>query len=381
MNNPEQSPLRFAQIGDLHLTHAGEQNFKDYCAILAQIEIQCKGLDFVFLPGDNGDHGRGGEYRLVATPLRMLSVPYHIITGDHDMEQGSLINFYQELAVELLPYVKRIRRYACLFLDCCGPGSGGPDFRIGNTQLLWLKEALDNAEKDGLIKVVFMHTYPDDLVDYEEKETVIQWFKHYEVRLVAMGHTHFNELANDGTTVFSATRSTGQIDEGVVGYSITTLDENSLCWRFKPLDEPFPFVMITHPTDARLEKDNPSPAPAGAHLVRAVIFGLYQPEEVAFQVDGQNWVRMQYNRNTDSWEGHTDWVLQAAATIRVRVLDVRNRPGYYQISYDPKRFKKPIRSGRGSDEDRILYWPENGIPGSQLGPNRNAKPYHNPHHP
>ena len=47
------------------------------------------------------------------------------------------------------------------------------------------------------------------------------------VALVDMGHTHYNELANDGRTIFAATRSTGQIEEGPVGYSIATIDAES----------------------------------------------------------------------------------------------------------------------------------------------------------
>ena len=68
-----------------------------------------------------------------------------------------------------------------------------------------------------------------------------------DVALVDMGHTHYNELANDGRTIFAATRSTGQIEEGPVGYSVATIDGGVVSWRFKPLDDPFPFVMITAP--------------------------------------------------------------------------------------------------------------------------------------
>lgn len=39
-----------------------------------------------------------------------------------------------------------------------------------------------------------------------------------------MGHTHYNELANDGQTAYAATRSTEQIEEGPAGFSVTTLD-------------------------------------------------------------------------------------------------------------------------------------------------------------
>ena len=53
-----------------------------------------------------------------------------------------------------------------------------------------------------------------------------------------MGHTHFNELSNDGSTLYSATRSTGQIEEGSVGYSVPTLDDNAVSLDFVELDSP-----------------------------------------------------------------------------------------------------------------------------------------------
>ncbi len=60
-----------------------------------------------------------------------------------------------------------------------------------------------------------------------------------------MGHTHYNELANDGATIFMATRSTGQIEEGPPGFSIAAVDGRGVSWRFKPLDAAWPFVLIT----------------------------------------------------------------------------------------------------------------------------------------
>lgn len=48
--------------------------------------------------------------------------------------------------------------------------------------------------------------------------------RHYGVRLIDMGHTHYNEIANDGRTLYTATRSTGHVEEGPVGFSVTNLD-------------------------------------------------------------------------------------------------------------------------------------------------------------
>ena len=133
--------LAFAHIGDLHLTDAKQRNFLDFLAIVAQIEIECaKVIDFVVLPGDNADNGKPAQYALAATALKMLSVPVHAIPGDHDMEQGGLAAFYTGLRASPLPEAITVRGSRCVFLDISGPGSGGPDFRVGIDQASWFEQ-------------------------------------------------------------------------------------------------------------------------------------------------------------------------------------------------------------------------------------------------
>jgi hypothetical protein len=79
--------------------------------------------------------------------------------------------------------------------------------------------------------------------------------RHYGVRLIDMGHTHYNEIANDGHTLHTATRSTGQVEEGSVGFSVANLDSRSVSWRFFELGKR-PAVMITSPSDERLMADS-----------------------------------------------------------------------------------------------------------------------------
>lgn len=66
-----------------------------------------------------------------------------------------------------------------------------------------------------------------------------------------MGHTHYNEISNDGHALYTATRSTGQVEEGPVGFSATNLDGDVVSWRFVELADTMT-VVITSPADARL---------------------------------------------------------------------------------------------------------------------------------
>ena len=366
-------PLIYAHLGDLHITDAKARNYLDFLALLVQLEVECGDrLDFLYLPGDVADNGRPEQYRLVAAALRIASQPAFLIPGDHDMEPGSLTNFYAVPAAAPLPLAAEIRGVRCLFLDVCGTGQGGPDFRLGATQLAWLGEQLRQVPT-GVEVAVFMHTYPSDLKDAAERQRVTDLLAQHRVALVDMGHTHYNELANDGTTIYAATRSTGQIEEGPVGCSLISLDEGVVSWRFKPLDSGFPFVLITTPADYRLLR-HPSQADRQAMRVRAVVFGGQPVIEVHYWLDEGPRLAMQPDIH-GTWQAEAVCPATAAfATLTVEARDSTGRLGRHQITLAPPAYQPPSRPDTASDAASIGAWEANGILGTQLGPNRNAKP-------
>jgi Icc protein len=64
-------------------------------------------------------------------------------------------------------------------------------------------------------------------------------------------HTHYNVVSNDGHVPYTGTRSTGQVEEGPVGYSVTTIDNVALSWCFVEVGDPG-LIVITQPEDERL---------------------------------------------------------------------------------------------------------------------------------
>jgi Icc protein len=366
-------PLAFAHIGDLHIADAKQRNFTDFMSIVAQIEIECAGmLDFVVLPGDNADKGAPAQYRLIATALKMLSCPVHVIAGDHDMEHGGLDAFYGGLGGDRLPKAITVRGVRCVFLDIDGPGRGGPDFRLGADQMRWLERELKGVDDRGETSVLFMHSYPADLKGDGEAEALNRVIGAHDVALVDMGHTHYNELANDGRTVFTATRSTGQIEEGPVGYSIITIDDGVVGWRFRALDDPFPFVAITSPADHRLVRgaDHAVDSECG---VRALVFGARGIKSVACRSGGE-WVAMTCDARNNLWAARLPIPAEPLVLLTVRAVDESGRPAEHTVTAAARGYDPVIRRRDGSDAASIGAWPENGIPGTQLGPNRHGKP-------
>ena len=369
-----QRPLFFAHIGDLHINTAKDQNYIDLLSILSQLTLQCaEQLDFVYIPGDIADHGLTVQYQLVATALKMCAVPVEIIGGDHDMEQGNLSAFYHFLQQPQLPKAHTIKNCRCIFLDCCGPGKGGPDFRLGKEQVTWLENEMAKSQKRKETMLLFMHVYPNDLVNKTERVKLNKLIAEYDVALVDMGHTHYNELANDGQTIFAATRSTGQIEEGPVGYSLISIDNGIVSWRFKQLQDPFPFVMITSPADYRLVRNKDQIVEKSIE-VSVIVCSVQGIKKVTCRADNHKKVSMQLNKETNTWHAIVNLPDAELVTILVEAVDQSGWPGQHSVRVASAAHKFIKRLQSGSDAASIGGWPENHIFGTQLGPNRNAKP-------
>lgn len=172
--------LSWLHIGDLHITRAGEQNYRDWQRVVTLAKGLAPGsLDFAALLGDNVDDGTPEQFRLVRDSVAALPMKLHILPG-------------------------------------------GPDFRLGGDQLPWAERELEAARAAGEAAVVFMHTYPADLRQGAERFAAL--LARTDVACVDMGHTHYNELANDGRTIFMAARSTGRVEEGPPGFSVAAVD-------------------------------------------------------------------------------------------------------------------------------------------------------------
>ena len=188
--------LSWLHIGDLYVTDGAGENLADLKRIVALAnELPDAALDFALLPGDNADDWEPDQFALVCGALSPLRMPLHILPGDHDFKSRNLHAFHTVLGARTLPYAETIARYRCLLLDVVSAGTGGPDFRLGEDQLGWVDSELHEAEAHDLMAVVFMHTYPADLREGGERLGAL--LAQPYVACVDMGHTHYNELAND----------------------------------------------------------------------------------------------------------------------------------------------------------------------------------------
>jgi Icc protein len=290
MMSSKGSVLSWLHIGDLHITAVGENNYRDLQRIVAlAAHVSPGSLDFAVYSGDNADDGTAEQFALVRQAMAPLRLPLHVLPGDHDFKRRSLDAFYAELGAHQLPYPVTCKNYRCVFLDVVWERSGGSDFRLSENQLVWIERELETAQVAGESALIFIHSYPTDL--REGRDRLVASLARPKVLCVDMGHTHYNELAHDGSAIFMTTRSTGQIEERPPGFSIAAVDDNVISWRFKPLDQAWPIVLITGPADRRLNSP-PSQFLCAPFVARAKVIGDVPIEAVEARVNRSDWVPM-----------------------------------------------------------------------------------------
>ena len=402
-------PFAFAHIGDLHLDEPQDPNVADLRACLKEVAgLHGRGLlDFAYLPGDLAENGRQAEYDILRQVLADHGdLPVRLIVGDHDRQHGTMDDFdavFTEVAgsprggghmavsntlrrpnecekIKQYYYAETLAGVRCVFLDMVSAGYGqvgfGLDFRLGPEQRCWLAGELKTAAGKGQPVAVFTHTYPDDLSDPEERAELAGLIRGYGVRLVEMGHTHYNELAPDGRTLYAAARSVGQNEDGSVGYAVAAIDGDVVSWRFKPLDRALPFVMITSPADRRLAT---AALPNGKVDVRALVLSNEPPSawRCDLRIDGGPPLPMDPD-GPRSVHARIDWPA-GARRLSVTVTDGSRNPrknGAPHTDTDTIEpvgedfVPAPVSERLGSDECRLPFWPEKGLRGDQLGPNR-----------
>lgn len=187
-----------------------------------------------------------------------------------------------------------------------------------------------------------------------------------------MGHTHYNELGNDGQTIYATIRSTGQIEKGPVGFSILALDHGVTSWRFKTLAHPWPLVMITSPADRRLRIGPNRPDSLARAEVRAHAWSGCGILSAECQIDDGPWRPMHAQVEERCWRLECD-VPAEGFRLTVRAMDGRGNRDEDRIEVEAADGVRTTRHADGSDRDSVVAWSERQVFGTQLGPNRNGR--------
>ena len=377
MSDPARRALAYLHFGDLHVTTGDRQNYRDFVALIADANDRLRGdIDFAVLPGDNADDGTIAEYRLIRDAIDQLEIPLEIRTGDHDRSSGTLDN-YRSMLEPNLYRSRAINGYRCVFVNSLD-GRRKEEITLGPAQLEWLRSTFVAARQSGEPIVLFTHAYPSDFGRASDEFSSL--IATHRVLLVDMGHTHYNELANDGRTIYAATRSTGQIEEGPVGFSLTSVDDGVVSWRFKALDDAWPLVLVTSPADRRLiiDSERHDQVVRGGIDIRARVWGARSEPTVLYAIDDEPPERMWRGSRPTEWLASIDSAFLADGRHRLSVCatdsDARDTD-IIEILVDRSGRDDAARDVPRDKDGAIGAYERKGILGTRLGPNDNGHPW------
>jgi len=195
--------MLIAQVTDPHIKAEGRLAYRrvDTAANLARCVNHLTGLDeapdVVLMTGDLTDFGREEEYRLLRRLLAPLTMPVHVIPGNHDERSNfrrafsdhSYLPAEGDLHYALEDYPLRM-----IGLDTTIPGR--PEGEMNAERLAWLDQRL--AERPGVPTVLFMHHPPIltgirhmDVQNCANADALAELLgRHPQVFQILCGHVH-----------------------------------------------------------------------------------------------------------------------------------------------------------------------------------------------
>ena len=362
--------ISWTHIGDLHMTNAGEQNDLDLIAIVDEINRRFAGqISFVYIPGDVADDGSASAYVVVRNALDYLQAPWCSVIGDHDVQEKSFTNYlsFMAHAKHYSFVIVAVRFVALNAFDIPDPGS----FSLLDKQLDWLEEEIRRPSGSGS-QLSFCCTAIPPISSREENVSEGSSQRHQFVSSTWATLTTTNSRTTDKRSTLQHVqqarlrrdRSASHIDGAVIS------------WKFFLLDE-LPVVMITSPADERFITD----ASLEGHVAESKIV-----------VRAKAWANGQI-RKVDASLGEQDVPMYQISESNVWQVDLERgslADGVYQLTVaatdengqtaedsirlvlGASAYKSQRRSERDQD-NAVEAWPERGLLGTQLGPNKNGR--------
>ncbi len=284
-------PVTFVWPGDLHLETPDRPNYQTALWMTNEVNELIR-PDFVQFAGDNVQHARENEWDLFKDVTDRLKMPFHALVGDHDAHHDPGCHSYQaNVGATYKAFSVRGFRFILLNTNQYRP------LGMSDEQVLWFQYEVDAAAARDERVVVFQHNYPFQVWEDYAGPGLEEWREIMQTRPIAAhfsGHTHYDQMANDGRNVYVATRSIGDPEGGSAGYAIVHLDEEDLALTYRTTDQRGPIALITHPRRVIL-------ATKAAHIVtgpaegRARAWSNVPITSAQSRIDGGEWTDMQSN--------------------------------------------------------------------------------------
>jgi predicted phosphodiesterase len=240
------APVLCVIPGDLHLTTPGLANHQTALWMVEEVNNLIR-PDFVQFIGDNVQHAREEEFQLFRALSGRLTVPFHALVGDHEIQDDPQAQRFRALVEE--PYgASSLRGFRFVRLNSQEAKPVG----LSPRQVAWLRGEVDAAVAAGERVVLFQHNYPYQIWEDFSGPGIDDWREIVQARRITAvftGHTHYGQVANDGRNVFVTGRSIGDPEGGPPGYTVAHLQGEDLAVAYRTIEDTGPLLLITHPRE------------------------------------------------------------------------------------------------------------------------------------
>lgn len=222
-----QTPFTFAQVSDTHLGSATGAD--DLRATVKDLNGQ-KGIDFVLFTGDITEFGSDEELALAKRILDSLTLPWHVIPGNHDSNwsESGANSFRRVFGGETFFF----RHKGFMFMGTVsGPNMRMSPGQIPRENLVWM-DSVFAANPDTRTPLIFINHYPLDnsLNNWYE---ALDRIKTRNIQFAMCGHGHQNKLYDwEGITGVMG-RSNLRAKDPVGGYNLITLTATQAVYRVR----------------------------------------------------------------------------------------------------------------------------------------------------
>lgn len=215
-------PLRFAWLSDTHIGSSTAE--EDLRAAVRDIDSMT-GLAFVVVSGDVTEYGSRDQLRLAKQILDGLTIPSHVIPGNHDCKwsESGATDFPQLWGADRFSFEQGGYRFIGMHQ---GPVMKMGDGHWAPQDVRWLAETLAGMPNTNQ-PIVFVTHYPlDDSID--NWFAVLDLLKRRNTQAILCGHGHANhKLVFEGVPAAMG-RSNLRAKAAVGGFNIVELTAGTL---------------------------------------------------------------------------------------------------------------------------------------------------------
>ncbi|PAE37383.1 outer membrane protein assembly factor BamB family protein [Bacillus sp. 7884-1] len=315
LHTPETSNpnFTFANVADVHVEAGTTNNQERFTEQLKQINESTGNPAFIAVSGDLTNRATDAEFEDYTASTATSKLPVYPAVGNHDFAPGS-------------DYKTRIDRYR----EYLGPEWYSFDYGnrhfitlennlgfIETDQLEWLKQDLAQNAKNKEV-VIFVHkplNTPQTPSPDKTKE-FIDVLSQYQTRLVMVGHTHVNDVAQDtipGANHVTTVSSSYTIDQMPNGFRIVNFQGGNQDHKFKMYDVK-QSASIVHPSAGSEVSQGKMDVLVNAYNTTSTI------TSVEYRVDAGPWKKLKQSSGMawfDQWDGKNAEKGQHAIEVRV----------------------------------------------------------------